>query len=97
MKFAFLAATAALAACNPVDYGTKQTVQIDGKLVTVYPSTNMPSVYMAIGANTGTILGDPTVYSRNVRAIEAISQCKVDMASITNEYLSTSAAVICDG
>ena len=37
----------------------------------------------------------PTEYSRNVRAIEAISKCKVDLTSIQNRDNNTIAAVQC--
>ena len=39
---------------------------------------------------------DPNIYRRNVLAIEKVTNCKVDRASILNFNVSTSATVICD-
>lgn len=56
----------------------------------------MKGVYMAGELTNSISFGDPTVYARNVRAIEAVSGCKVDLASVINNYGSTTASTVCD-
>lgn len=96
--FAALFAVLAVAACDVPQSGGRQGVEIDGFVVLVEQDLRGAGQnYFAVHRPGETFRMDRSQFSRNVRAIEAISGCTVDPATITNNEVGiyTTAAVVC--
>jgi hypothetical protein len=102
MKYRILAAASlfAMAGCSTVNeyYPGSQVVVVDRaeymarKIKTSHGNSwvatpNMPS--------TASLLPNPAIYERNVRAIEKASECHVIAGTVQNAFHTTYAAVDC--
>ena len=99
MKFIVICALLACSACESASYSKAKKVTIDGDEFHVSYANNRENVWIAIpkpGSPLALRTGDNTIYGRNVRAIEAVSKCRVDPMTIDNDNNYTTAAVACD-
>lgn len=81
-------------------YENSQVAVIDGEEFMVRPLPGGPNIYQAT-LNRGDLGGpNPVRSGQNVRAIEAVTGCRVDPTSIQNNVVNmniTHAAVVCEG
>lgn len=101
MKSVFAIALLLLASCTEMNdyYPNGRVVEVDGHEHLVRKLSGRENSYQAM-ENKPTmgqlITGiDAAIYARNVKAIEAVTNCKVSLASVQNSGNSTIAATDC--
>ncbi len=89
-----LMTTVLLAGCGPTKMVDKVgIVTIDGKEIEVRRNRAEPDIWEAYHVVPERIRGDPRAQSRNIRAIEMVSGCEVDLKSVV-DYADFSATVV---
>jgi hypothetical protein len=98
-RFIILFFTAmAFSGCNPAGMLSNEqvsVVSIDGIEIGVQPLTSSLNTYAAAPTDLSGGLIDPAVWSRNARAIQTVTGCRIDPTSIENQGLQTLAMVVC--
>lgn len=93
IALAALSATA-LSGCF-VQYGPVTVIPIDGHRIGVMEVTSARNTWYAAESGASFRPGEAERYSRNVRAIEAHTGCRVDPFTMENKIGNTTAMVIC--
>lgn len=97
--FTSLAPLALLVGCTDglaVEYDSKQEVIIEGVPHVVFTMVAGKDNYQAREKSWMGGAIDPNDYRQNILAIEAVSGCEVDMGTVTNQGLVTTASVNCN-
>lgn len=100
-KSLLIASILALAACSEMKdyYPNGQVVTVDGHEHLVRKLSGRANSYQAMEnkPTMGQLMTgiDAAIYARNVKAIEAATGCKVDLASVQNGSNNTIAATSC--
>jgi hypothetical protein len=102
MKYRILAAASlfAMAGCSTVNeyYPGSQVVVVDrAEYMARKIKTSSDNSWMATPntPSAASLLPDPAIYERNVRAIEKASECHVIAGTVQNAFHTTHAAVDC--